>query len=172
MKDLTIPQPQPACGPRSAASYMRYRPRCSAGSFLRTSPAVRPRSPLVAPDQHRHRRVPSRPQHPHRPAAPQRPQHRQPARRHPPEAVAGGRVRTAVEYGFLDISTFRPELHYGHAIVTVDGQLEKVLSSHQIQCGKLVRVDKIFVRDAFDDLTAAQPLTAATSRWRVASTRS
>ena len=90
----------------------------------------------------------------------------------PLEAVAGGRVRTAFEYGFLDISTFRPGLHYGHAIVTVDGRLEEVLSSHQIQCGKLVRVDKMLVRDAFHALTAAKPMTAATSRWRVPSTRS
>ena len=44
---------------------------------------------------------------------------------------------------------------YGHAIATVDGQLEKVLSSHQILCGKLERVDQMLVRDVFDVLTAA-----------------
>ena len=46
-----------------------------------------------------------------------------------PEAVAGGRVKIAFEHGFLDISTFRPNPPYGHAIATVDGQRETVLSS-------------------------------------------
>ena len=58
-----------------------------------------------------------------------------------PEAVAAGRVKIAFEHGFLDISTFRPDPPYGHAVATVDGQLERVLSSHQILCGKLERVD-------------------------------
>ena len=78
-----------------------------------------------------------------------------------PEAVAGGRVKIAVENGFLDISTFRPDPPYGHAIATVDGQLEKVLSSHQILCGKLRRVDQLLVRDVFDVLTAADEEPAA-----------
>ena len=75
-----------------------------------------------------------------------------------PEAVACGRVKIAFENGFLDISTFRPD---GHAIATVDGQLEKVLSSHQILCGKLRRVDQLLVRDVFDVLTAADEDPAA-----------
>ena len=78
-----------------------------------------------------------------------------------PEAVAGGRVKIAFENGFLDISTFRPDPPYGHAIATVDGQLEKVLSSHQIPCGKLNRVDQLLVRDVFDVLTAADEDPAA-----------
>ena len=72
-----------------------------------------------------------------------------------PEAVSGGRVKIAFEHGFLDISTFRPDPPYGHALATVDGQLEKVLSSHQILCGKLERIDQLLVRDVFDVLTAA-----------------
>ncbi|MCY4511305.1 MAG: hypothetical protein OXG35_30725 [Acidobacteria bacterium] len=40
----------------------------------------------------------------------------------------------------------RPDPPYGHAVATVDGQLEKVLSSHQILCGKLERVDQMLVR--------------------------
>ena len=46
-----------------------------------------------------------------------------------PEAVAGGRVRIAFEHGFLDISNFRPAPPYGHAVATVDGQFETVLSA-------------------------------------------
>jgi len=72
----------------------------------------------------------------------------------PPEAVAAGRVKIACEHGFPDISTFRPDPAYGHAIATVDGQLQKVLFSHQILCGKLERVDHLLVRHAFDVLTA------------------
>ena len=71
-----------------------------------------------------------------------------------PEAVAAGRVKTAFEHGLLDISTFRPDPPYGDAVATVDGQLERVLSSHQILCGKLERVDQMLVRDVFDVLTA------------------
>lgn len=78
-----------------------------------------------------------------------------------PDAVAGGRVKIAFEHGFLDISTFRPAPPYGHATATVDGQLEKVLSSHQILCGKLERVDQLLVRDVFDVLTAADEDPAA-----------
>ena len=78
-----------------------------------------------------------------------------------PEAVAGGRVKIAFEHGFLDISTFRPDPPYGHAVATVDGQLETVLSSHQILCGKLERVDQVLVRDVFDVLTAADEEPAA-----------
>ena len=78
-----------------------------------------------------------------------------------PEAVAGGPVKIAFENGFLDISTFRPDPPCGHAIATVDGQLEKVLSSHQILCGKLRRVDQLLVRDVFDVLTAADEDPAA-----------
>ena len=78
-----------------------------------------------------------------------------------PDAAAGGRVKIAFENGFLDISTFRPDPPYGHAIATVDGQLEKVLSSHQIPCGKLERVDQMLVRDVFDVLTAADEDPAA-----------
>ena len=78
-----------------------------------------------------------------------------------PDAVAGGRVKIAFEHGFLDISTFRPDPPYGHATATVDGQLEKVLSSHQILCGKLERVDQLLVRDVFDVLTAADEDPAA-----------
>ena len=78
-----------------------------------------------------------------------------------PEAVAAGRVKIAFEHGFLDISTFRPDPPYGQAIATVDGQLEKVLSSHQILCGKLERVDQLLVRDVFDVLTAADEDPAA-----------
>ena len=40
------------------------------------------------------------------------------------EAVARGRVKIAFEHGFFDISTFRREPPYGHAIAAVDGQLE------------------------------------------------
>ncbi len=72
-----------------------------------------------------------------------------------PEAVAAGRVKIAFERGFLDISTFRPDPPYGHAVAIVDGKLENVLSSHQILCGKLKRVDQLLVRDVFDVLTAA-----------------
>ena len=78
-----------------------------------------------------------------------------------PEAVAAGRVKIAFEHGFLDISTFRPDPPCGHAAATVDGQLEKVLSSHQILCGKLKRVDQLLVRDVFDVLTAADEQPAA-----------
>ena len=78
-----------------------------------------------------------------------------------PEAVAGGRVKIAFEHGFLDISTFRPDPPYGHTTATVGGQLESVLSSHQILCGKLERVDQMLVRDAFDVLTAADEEPAA-----------
>ena len=78
-----------------------------------------------------------------------------------PEAVAGGRVKIAFENGFLDISTFRPDPPYGYAIATVDGQLKKVLSSHQILCGTLRRVDQLLVRDVFDVLTAADENPAA-----------
>ena len=78
-----------------------------------------------------------------------------------PEAVAAGRVKIAFEHGFLDISIFRPDPPYGHAIATVDGQLENVLSSHQILCGKLERVDQLLVRDVFDVLTAAEEDPAA-----------
>ena len=78
-----------------------------------------------------------------------------------PEAVAGGRVKIAFEHGFLDVSTFRPDPPYGHAVATVDGRLETVLSSHQILCGKLERVDQVLVRDVFDVLTAADEEPAA-----------
>ena len=78
-----------------------------------------------------------------------------------PEAVAAGRVKIAFDHGFLDISTFRPDPPYGHTVATVDGQLEKVLSSHQILCGKLKRVDQMLVRDVFDVLTAADQQPAA-----------
>ena len=78
-----------------------------------------------------------------------------------PAAVAGGRVKIAFEHGFLDISTLRPDPPYGHAIATVDGQPETVLSSHQILCGKLERVDQMLVRDVFDVLTAADEEPAA-----------
>ena len=78
-----------------------------------------------------------------------------------PDAVGGGRVKIAFEHGFLDISTFRPDPPYGHAVATVDGQPETVLSSHQILRGKLERVDQILVRDVFDVLTAADEEPAA-----------
>ena len=78
-----------------------------------------------------------------------------------PDAVAGGRVKIAFEHGFLDISTFRPDPPYGHAVATVDGRPETVLSSHQILRGKLERVDQILVRDVFDVLTAADEEPAA-----------
>ena len=44
-------------------------------------------------------------------------------------------MKIAFDHGFLHISTF--------------------LSSHQILCGKLERVDQMLVRDVFDVLTAA-----------------
>ena len=78
-----------------------------------------------------------------------------------PEAVAGGRVKIAFDHGFLDISTFRPDPPYGHTTATVGGQLETVLSSHQILCGKLERVDQMLVRDVFDVVTAADEEPAA-----------
>ena len=78
-----------------------------------------------------------------------------------PEAVAAGRVKIAFEHGFLDISTFRPDPPYGHAVALVDGKLDNVLSSHQILCGKLERVDKLLVRDVFDVVTAADEDPAA-----------
>ena len=62
-----------------------------------------------------------------------------------PDAVAGGRVKIAFEHGFLDISTFRPDPPYGHAVATVDGRPETVLSSHQILRGRLERVDQMLV---------------------------
>ena len=65
------------------------------------------------------------------------------------------------KHGFLDISTFRPDPAYGHAIATVDGQLQKVLFSHQILCGKLERVDHLLVRHVFDVLTAVDEDPAA-----------
>ena len=78
-----------------------------------------------------------------------------------PDAVAGGRVKIAFEHGFLDISTFRPDPPYGHAVATVDGRPETVLSSHQILRGKLERVDQMLVRDVFDIVTAADEDPAA-----------
>ena len=78
-----------------------------------------------------------------------------------PEAVAAGRVKITFQHGFLDISTFRPDPPYGHAVALVDGKLENVLSSHQILSGKLKRVDQLLVRDVFDVLTAADEDPAA-----------
>ena len=51
-----------------------------------------------------------------------------------PEAVVGGRVKIAFDRGFLHISAF--------------------LSSQQVLCGKLERVDQMLVRYVFDVLTA------------------
>ena len=70
-------------------------------------------------------------------------------------------MKIAFDHGCLDISTFRPDSPYGHAIATVDGRLEKDLSSHQILCGKLERVDQMLVRDVRDVLTAADEDPAA-----------
>ena len=153
--------PRPACGPPSAASFTRYRPRCSARTF---PPHLGGGTILAARWKHRVSTdidvlLPGRNtlidllQDNDRNIVDQL--------GGTPEAVAAGRVKIAFEHGFLDISTFRPDPPYGDAVATVDGQLERVLSSHQILCGKLERADQMLVRDVFDVLTAADEDPAA-----------
>ena len=62
-----------------------------------------------------------------------------------PEAVAGGRVKIAFENGFLDISTFRPDPPYGHAIATVDAGSERTIldSASRSSIDMINRLDQI-----------------------------
>ena len=161
MENLTLPELAAGLWAAKRSVLHAIPPRCSAGAFPRTSAAARSSQPagstgsvptstcsfpagttLIDLLQDNHRNIVNQ-------------------LGGNPEAVAGGRVKIAFENGFLDISNFRPDPPCGHAIATVDGQLEKVLSSHQILCGTLCRVDQLLVRDVFDVLNAADEDPAA-----------
>ena len=88
------------------------------------------------------------------------PQHRQPTRRHSRSRrwrSREDRLRARLSRHLHLPPPLRP--HHRHR----RGQVEKVLSSHQILCGKLERVDQRLVRDVFDVLTAVDEEPAALS---------